>query len=107
MAPWTTILRGPVELAAADSWGRLLTVVVGPPAPPMVLHVTINVRSTETVVFGCSPAVRHRIANVGNICDAGPLLERLCRFLVDSRSWRCSDDRSREYEESGRELHDV
>ena len=36
MAPWTTMFRGPVELAAAESWGKVLTVVVGPPAPPLV-----------------------------------------------------------------------
>ena len=33
------MLRGPVEFAAAESWGRELTVVVGPPAPPVVLDI--------------------------------------------------------------------
>jgi hypothetical protein len=51
------MLRGPVELAAAESWGRVLTVVVGPPAPPVVLHVTVNVRMVELVVSSHPPLV--------------------------------------------------
>jgi Na+-translocating ferredoxin:NAD+ oxidoreductase RnfA subunit len=56
------MLRGPVELAAADSWGRVLTVVVGPPAPPFVLYVTVNVRMVELVVIGCSPPIYRSIS---------------------------------------------
>jgi hypothetical protein len=37
MEPWTTMTRGPEAIAAAESWGSVLTVVVGPPAPPLVL----------------------------------------------------------------------
>lgn len=37
MAPCTTMTRGPEALTAADSCGRVLTVVVAPPAPPFVL----------------------------------------------------------------------
>jgi hypothetical protein len=51
------MLRGSVELAAAESWGRVLTVVVGPPAPPFVLHVTVNVRTVELVVLSHPPLV--------------------------------------------------
>lgn len=42
IAPCTTITRAPAEFAAAESCGSVLTVVVTPPAPPLVLNTALS-----------------------------------------------------------------
>lgn len=56
MAPCTTTTLAPSALAAADSWGSVLTVVVVPPAPPLVLVKHFSVMSLT--VQACSLTLR-------------------------------------------------
>lgn len=89
MAPCTTTTLAPSALAAAESWGSVLTVVVDPPAPPLVLVNHFSVMSLAVKMCALLPSVLCSIADVGSISDSCSLGQHLCSIFVKCRGWRC------------------